>query len=134
LFPLLTDQSKLKSLASLTLRVGYAWDRFLLYVKGGGAWLQSDLSLQFAGNTFATDSETASVRRWTIGVGGEYAFPNWRSGFVEYDYYNLRGNRENLSCTVGDCPGIGFLPVTVTSNINVIKAGLNLRFGPGSRW
>ena len=33
-FPLFTDQSDTKSLASLTLRTGYAgWDRFLLYVK-----------------------------------------------------------------------------------------------------
>jgi len=133
-FPLLTEQSKLKSLESLTLRVGYAWDRFLVYLKGGSAWVQSDLSLQFAGNTFATVSESASVRRWTIGVGGEYAFLNWLSGFVEYDYYNLRDNRENFACGVAACPAIGILPVTVESKINVIKAGLNVRFGPGARW
>src|SRR5450631_3915008 len=32
-----TDQTKIKGLASVTGRVGYAWDRFLGYVKGGGA-------------------------------------------------------------------------------------------------
>ena len=35
---LTTLQSNAKSLASVTGRVGYAWDRFLGYVKGGGAW------------------------------------------------------------------------------------------------
>ncbi len=30
--------SKVKSLASVTGRIGYAWDRFLGYVKGGDAW------------------------------------------------------------------------------------------------
>jgi hypothetical protein len=30
--------SNTKSLASVTGRVGYAWDRFLGYVKGGGAF------------------------------------------------------------------------------------------------
>ena len=34
--------SKVKSLASVTGRVGYAWDRFLGYVKGGGAWERDD--------------------------------------------------------------------------------------------
>src|SRR5882757_5650346 len=33
-----SEQSKIRSLASVTGRVGYAWDRFLGYVKGGGAW------------------------------------------------------------------------------------------------
>ena len=34
--------SKAKSLASVTGRVGYAWDRFLGYVRGGGAWQRND--------------------------------------------------------------------------------------------
>src|SRR5690242_14459127 len=44
-FPFVTNHSEIKSLASLTLRTGYAWDRFFGYVKGGGAWMRSDLSL-----------------------------------------------------------------------------------------
>ena len=36
------DETKIKSLASVTGRVGYAWDRFLVYVKGGGAWERDD--------------------------------------------------------------------------------------------
>jgi outer membrane immunogenic protein len=35
---LTTLQSKTNSLASITGRIGYAWDRFLGYVKAGGAW------------------------------------------------------------------------------------------------
>ena len=45
LFPATTDQSNIRSLASVTGRVGYAWDRFLLYVKGGGAWERDDYSM-----------------------------------------------------------------------------------------
>jgi outer membrane immunogenic protein len=130
-FALLTDQSKIKSLASVTLRTGYAWDRFWLYVRGGGAWLQSDLSLQSAGASFATVSETRNG--WTIGVGGEYAFLDWLTGFIEYDYYNFRNNTDTFACTVAGCPG-ATLAVNVTTNVNVIKAGLNFKFGPGARW
>ena len=129
IFPLVTDQSKVKSLASLTGRTGYAWDRFFLYVKGGGAWLQSDFSLQRAGAAVATASETRNG--WTIGVGGEYAFLNWLSGFIEYDYYDFRNSTNTFVCV-----GCGFLvataPINVTTHVNVIKAGLNLKFGPNT--
>ena len=40
-----TDHSNVKSLASVTGRVGYTWDRFLGYVKGGGAWARDDYSV-----------------------------------------------------------------------------------------
>ena len=129
-----TDQAKVKSLASVTFRTGYAWDRALLYVKGGGAWLKTDLSLQFFDSSVVTLSDTRNG--WTVGVGAEYAFLNWLSGFIEYDYYNFRSNTDNFACTLPGCPGLatGILPVNVSTNVNVIKAGLNFRFGPGSRW
>ncbi len=39
-----TISSNVKGLASATGRVGYAWDRFLGYVKGGGAWEKDEYS------------------------------------------------------------------------------------------
>jgi len=45
-------------LASVTGRIGYAWDRFLGYVKLGGAFQRSTYSLLVAGLTGATASET----------------------------------------------------------------------------
>ena len=80
----LTDQSQLQSLASVTGRVGYAADRLLGYVKAGAAWQQSNYSLLVGGATAATAGETRDG--WTLGVGGEYAFLDWLTGFVEYDY------------------------------------------------
>jgi len=136
IFPAITDQTQIKSLGSVTGRVGYSWDRFLAYVKGGGAWLQSNYNVQVAGFNVATASNTNSG--WTVGVGGEYAFLNWLTGFVEYDYYNFSNSNSNaLICTAGACGvGPGGLPVAfgnvgVTTNVNVIKAGLNFKFGPG---
>jgi len=130
-FPALTQESRIKSLASLTFRTGYTWDRTLLYVKGGGAWLQSDFSLQTIGGV-ATGTASDTRRGWTVGVGAEYAFLDWLSGFIEYDYYRFRDGTANLGCTVAGCPA-AILPVNVDTNVNVVKAGLNLRFGPGVR-
>jgi outer membrane immunogenic protein len=127
-FPFVTHQSNIKSLASLTTRAGYAWDRFLLYAKGGGAWLQHDNNLQLNGTTITTVSATREG--WTVGIGGEYAFLDWLTGFIEYDYYNFRRNTDNFVCA-----GCG-LPITsldVRTDVNVVKAGLNFKFGP-TRW
>ena len=110
-----------------------ATDNILFYVKGGGAWLQSDFDVQAAGTAFGTVSDTR--RGWTVGVGGEYAFVNWISGFVEWDYYQFRDSVANLNCTLAvPCRGLTTLPVNVDANVNVIKAGVNLRFGPGVRY
>ena len=88
--------SKAKSLASVTGRVGYAWDRFLGYVRGGGAWQRNDYSAStiILGTVYA-GTETRSG--WTVGVGGEYAFTNVLSGFVEYSYYDYGSGRVPLT-------------------------------------
>ena len=126
----LTDSTKHNTLASATGRVGYSWDRFLAYVKGGGAWLKSDYAFQLNGLNVAADSATQSG--WTVGVGGEYAFRNWLTGFVEYDYYGFSSaSPAGLVCpATGGC---GFVTNTIgiKTNVNVVKAGINFKFGPG---
>jgi outer membrane immunogenic protein len=128
--PLITNHSQIDSLASVTGRVGYAFDRFLGYVKGGGAWMRDSLSFQAGGLAVVTASSTRGG--WTIGVGGEYAFNNWLTGFVEYDYYKFDNDSPSaLVCTPGRC-GVFFTnAVSVNTEINVVKAGLNVKFGPG---
>jgi outer membrane immunogenic protein len=120
----LTDQSTIKALASVTGRVGYAWDRFLGYVKGGGAWENDNylITTTATGATSATASETRTG--WTIGVGGEYAFAEWLTGFAEYDYYDF-GTKTNTFVTT--------VPSTVLIDVrerkSVAKVGLNIKLG-----
>ena len=130
LFPVVTDQTRIKSLASVTGRAGYAfWDnRFLGYVKAGGAWEQGDFSFQVGTVPVTTASATQSG--WTLGIGGEYAFLNWLTGFIEYDYYRFGStNPSPLVCTPALC-GFAANNVGITSNVNVLKAGLNFKFVP----
>jgi outer membrane immunogenic protein len=123
LFPGFTDSSKVKSLASVTGRVGYAWDRFLGYVKGGGAWERDDY-LNTDGVTPGTASQTRSG--WTVGIGGEYAFTNFLTGFAEYDYYNF-GTRDALF-VYSDGTTFSW---AIKETKSVFKVGLNLRWGAG---
>jgi outer membrane immunogenic protein len=127
----LTDQSQLQSLASVTGRVGYSWNRLLGYVKAGGAWEQSSFSLLVGGSTAAAASETRGG--WTVGLGGEYAFLDWLTGFVEYDYYSFGTATNTFNCATCSLFA-ATAPFNITTTINVIKVGLNLKFGPGTRF
>jgi outer membrane immunogenic protein len=122
-----TDRTKIKSLASVTGRIGYSWDRFLGYVKGGVAWERDDHTVYDNTTGFLVGSASATRSGWTVGVGGEYAFTDWLSGFVEYDYYDF-----GTSGTTLTTPGGFFLSnVDIKETKSVAKVGLNIRFGPG---
>lgn len=117
--------SEVEALASLTGRLGYAFDRILLYVEGGAAWERVDYA---ASTIIIGTAYRASDTRdgWTIGGGGEYAFTERFSAFVEYGHYDFGTERIRLT------PQFSFLPtafVDVDDSANVVRAGLNLRFG-----
>jgi outer membrane immunogenic protein len=122
LAPTLADRTQIRSLASITGRVGYAWDRFLAYVKGGGAFVERDYSVLFGGGATATVMERRGG--WTAGIGAEYAFLDWLTGFVEYDYSRFASTANSFLC-IGCglfAPAVSF---NTTANINVFKLGLS---------
>jgi outer membrane immunogenic protein len=72
-------------------RLGYSWDRTMVFVKGG--WVGGDATLSATGlnanGAFTTASATDFVDGWTIGGGIEYA---WHPSFivgVDYQYIDL---------------------------------------------
>ena len=114
-----------RSLGSATVRLGYAWDRFLGYVKGGAAWESHDFLILFDNATYVATASESRRLGWTVGVGGEYAFTNWVSLFVEYNYYDF-GSRDRTFIT----PGGGLWDtISVDDSKHVVKGGLNFRFG-----
>jgi len=119
-----TDRTTIKGLASVTGRAGYAWDRFLVYAKGGAAWVRDDYDVYVTATGAPAGSASETRTGWTAGGGGEYAFaPSW-SAFVEYDYYDF-GTRSNTFLT----PAGGVLAIVdIRQNISVVKGGINFRF------
>jgi outer membrane immunogenic protein len=117
--------SKVKSLATVTGRIGYAWERFLGYVKGGGAWERDNY---WATTIILGTAYTARQTRsgWTIGVGGEYAMTNFLSTFVEYNCYDYDTRDVGFTPQIS---GLGPAFVDIKATTSVVRAGLNFRFG-----
>jgi outer membrane immunogenic protein len=109
-------------IASVTGRVGYAWDRWLAYAKGGAAWADDKYTSSYGGGTWDA-SETRSG--WTVGAGLEWAFADKWSARLEYDYYDF-GTR-NVTFTE---PPSGSSIESVKQQIQTVKFGINYRFGP----
>jgi len=116
-----------KELATFTGRAGVTWDRTLLYVKGGGAWSDTNYSINantgVGGVTLGVGSVTASAVGWTLGGGLEYALNSKWSGKVEYDYIDFGGK----GLTFGTVAVIGAAPVSVQQNVNVMKVGIDYK-------
>jgi outer membrane immunogenic protein len=125
-----TFHSKTDWIASVTGRLGYAWDRWLVYGKAGGAWAHNeyDAVTTYAG-TWAT-SETRSG--WTVGGGLEWAFADNWSAKLEYQFYDF-GNKNLTFFNPNPAPfGVTFSNrvESMDQQIHSVKLGLNYRF----RW
>jgi len=100
------------------LRIGYVFDRVLLYGTGGIAFGNIQAGL----NPPATFDSATNVG-WTAGAGVEFAFAeNWTAK-LEYLYVDLG----SMSCSV-NC-GLA-VPFTVPLTEKVVRAGVNFKFGP----
>jgi len=102
-------------LSTVRGRLGYAADRFLPYVTGGGAFG----SIRATMPGFAA---TANTTGWTLGGGLEAAIAGPWTAKVEYLYVDLGSFNCGLNC------GAGTLINNVSFHTNVLRAGLNYRF------
>jgi outer membrane immunogenic protein len=133
--------------AMITGRLGYAWDRYLLYVKGGAAFVASGASVLDQCNTTATGcgnwlistSGNTNTTTWTVGGGLEWAFaPSW-SVKGEYMFIGL-GLADNgfTTCASAVAPsgnavrGGPFCFNHTFGGIHTTKIGLNYRFSTTS--
>jgi outer membrane immunogenic protein len=116
--------SKLPSFETLTGRIGWAMDRSLLYVKGGGAWTQTKQGLDATAVGGAIDNVSKDINGWDLGVGWEYAFaPNW-SAKIEYNYMRF----SNTSIFF---PNNAVTAQFTNQSLQTILVGLNYRFDWG---
>jgi outer membrane immunogenic protein len=117
----LQASAKTDWVSSFTGRIGFAADKALFYVKGGGAWVGNSASITNLATGLSVSASNTN-NGWLLGGGIEWGFsPNWSAKF-EYDYIALRSWTWN---------GVLFPTDTFTAsrNISELKLGLNYRFG-----
>jgi outer membrane immunogenic protein len=108
--------------STVTGRIGAAFDRLLIYGKGGLALAEDQSTLtDLAGNT-ATTSFTRTG--WTVGGGLEYALSDNWSAKIEYDYLAFGSQPLNFAT-----PVLGAVTSNANLNVQEVKAGINFRFG-----
>jgi outer membrane immunogenic protein len=114
-----------------TVRIGYASDRWLTYLKGGFASARIEL---FTDDNVPGDFLSKSKKThkgWTIGVGGEYAFTNDWSFGLEYNYVDL-GGRDTVQITLEDGSPIGSIASSrADTRMHSVLARLSYKFATG---
>jgi outer membrane immunogenic protein len=120
-------------------RVGYAWDRLMVYATGGlaygnGATNSVTYTNAVPGAVYATFQGTSNNRvGWTVGGGLEYALGNGWSVKGEYLFVDLDShNRTLVPVLVTGTPATGFsFADTGGDRFSVARVGLNYKFGGG---
>jgi len=112
----LTGETKLPAFGTVRGRVGYAFDRAMVYATGG--WAYSDTKLTVSGPG-GSASSTKWTSGYTVGGGAEYAFMGPWSAKLEYLYVHSSSVDTTLA---------GVAVSTGDYHYNVVRAGLNYRF------
>ena len=129
--------TRLEYLGTVRGRIGYAFDRTLVYATGGLAYGETNNSAAFSnlGPGFAPQffgGRSRTETGYTVGGGIEHAFtPSW-SVKAEYLYYDLgRTNLQvlNLAGPAG-AGGPGY-NLRFENDGHIVRAGLNYKFGGG---
>lgn len=110
-----TVTGRMNAFGTVRGRIGYAWDRFMLYGTGGWAYTKTNLS---ATNGVVTVSDSDWSSGYALGGGLEWAA--WDRWSVKAEYLYLHSGDVNLT--------LAGAPINGQYNVNILRAGLNYRF------
>jgi len=110
-----TATQRAKAFGTVRGRIGYAFDRAMIYATGGWAYTRTSLDLTGPGGSISSSDWSSG---WALGGGLEYAFMGpWT---VKLEYLHVDSGDVTLS--------LAGVPVTGSYDMNVVRAGLNYRF------
>lgn len=118
--------TKVRRMATFAGRFGYAFDRALIYAKGGGAWAHDDHTKIDLGVLEGVGRLNRSG--WMAGTGIEYAVLGSWSAKLEYNYMDMGTRRVTLIDPAGGPPDF----FDIRQHIQTIVVGINYRFWSAS--
>jgi outer membrane immunogenic protein len=120
-----TDELKIKSIYTATGQIGWAFDRVLIYGKGGWAGAKVDANVTTSPD-FGGASNSQSVHGWTAGGGVDFAI--WQGLVIgaEYDHFDFSYGAFTAPWSTGGAPWV----VTNTSRLTAdqVVARLSYQF------
>jgi outer membrane immunogenic protein len=126
------SQTTERWIATARLRLGWAADKWLFFITGGGAWSGVDVTVWDSLTPATTAHHKRTLTGWTVGAGYEYALGygwSWKSEFLYIDYGWTKFFDPADVCSP-DCRA--FLnPREVSLKNYVFRTGLNYRFDWG---
>jgi outer membrane immunogenic protein len=143
----ITLHAKTDWTVSTTARIGYTWDRVLVYGTVGPAWAHTKYSIQnleFFGNPVlqfcpppggaACNVDGSDTRvGWTVGMGFEWAFMNHWSTGLAYNHFDFGSRTVTMSGTNGSVTPTISGPIDVKQRIDTVKLSITYRFGMPAR-
>lgn len=115
-------------LSTVRGRLGFAWDRALIYGTGGLAMAEYQVKRTQVATGLAAAGTTQTVNNfrfgWAAGAGLEYAFSDMITGRVEYLVAGLQSVNDTYSFATATVTG-----ASPTEYINIVRGGLNFKFG-----
>ena len=113
---------------SIRGRIGYAWDRVLLYGTGGVAFLGTNQTVSAGFPIFGYTSASSTRVGWTVGGGLEYAVTNNWSIRAEYRYAQF--GTSNIYANGWADPVLGAIGAYANRKIteNRVQVGFSYKF------
>ena len=105
--PVASCQSRINDIGYIGGRLGYAWNRFMVYGQGGYARAEIDTQNYLRAFDRALAVASATHGGWYAGVGGEYAVLDNLILGIDYKHYEFDSEQHNcnralVGCTVVD--------------------------------
>jgi outer membrane immunogenic protein len=125
------SQTTERWIATARLRLGWAADKWLFFVTGGGAWSGVEVTVWDSLAPVVSAHHKKTLTGWTVGAGWEYALGygwSWKSEFLYIDYGWTKFFDPADTCFPCDA----FLsPREVSLKNYIFRTGLNWRFDWG---
>jgi outer membrane immunogenic protein len=116
-----TISTTIRDYAAVRARLGFAFDRFLIFSTGGLAWGNPLTSYALVGAAPFVNQDGSSTG-WTAGLGVDYAITDSVFGRIEYRYTSL-ATPGFVSVATNSAEASSLVP------INDLRAGIAYKFG-----